>query len=75
MIVLNVQGLTQDDSDTQECLCVSDQLPQYHMHILLGTFDASVGRVNIFKLTIGKNSLPTGTLLTKTIFQLKHNGG
>ena len=31
--------------------------PKYHMKILLGDFVAKVGRENIFKLTIGNESL------------------
>jgi endonuclease/exonuclease/phosphatase family metal-dependent hydrolase len=31
--------------------------PRYHMKILLGDFNAKVGRENIFKLTIGKEIL------------------
>ncbi|KAJ4444054.1 hypothetical protein ANN_05843 [Periplaneta americana] len=34
-----------------------DQLPRYHMKILLGDFNAKVGREDIFKPTIGKKSL------------------
>jgi len=32
--------------------------PKYHIKILLGDFNVKVGRVNIFKLTIGNDSLP-----------------
>jgi len=32
--------------------------PKYHIKILLGDFNVKVGRVNIFKLTIGNESLP-----------------
>jgi len=31
--------------------------PKYHMEILLGDFDAKLGREDIFKLTIGNESL------------------
>ncbi|KAJ4435216.1 hypothetical protein ANN_23794 [Periplaneta americana] len=34
-----------------------DQLPRYHMKILLGDFNAKVGREYIFRPTIGKKSL------------------
>ena len=34
-----------------------DHLPKYHMKILLGDFNAKVGRENIFKPTIGQESL------------------
>jgi hypothetical protein len=33
------------------------KLPKYHMKILLGDSNAKVGRENIFKLTIGNESL------------------
>jgi hypothetical protein len=36
---------------------VFDNFPMYHMKILLGDFNAKVGRKNIFKLTIGIESL------------------
>jgi hypothetical protein len=36
---------------------VFDHLPKYHMKILLGDFNTKVGRENIFKPTIGKESL------------------
>jgi len=36
---------------------VFDNFPKYHMKILLGNFNAKVGRENIFKPTIGNESL------------------
>ena len=34
-----------------------DHFPKYHMKMLLGDFNAKVGRENIFKPTIGWESL------------------
>jgi hypothetical protein len=36
---------------------VFDKSPKYHMRILLGDFNAKVGREDIFKPTIGNESL------------------
>jgi hypothetical protein len=36
---------------------VFDKFPKYHMKILLGDFNAKVGREDIFKLTVGTESL------------------
>jgi hypothetical protein len=36
---------------------VFDKFPKYHMKILLEDFNAEVGREDIFKLTIGNESL------------------
>jgi hypothetical protein len=36
---------------------VFDKFPKYHMKILLGDFNAKVGRENIFKPKIGNESL------------------
>jgi hypothetical protein len=36
---------------------VFDKFPKYHMKILLGDFGAKVGREDIFKQTIGNESL------------------
>jgi endonuclease/exonuclease/phosphatase family metal-dependent hydrolase len=36
---------------------VCDKVPKYHMKILLGDFNAKVGREGIFKPTIGNESL------------------
>jgi hypothetical protein len=40
-----------------EHLLVFDKFPKYHMKILLGGFNAKVGREDIFKPTIGNESL------------------
>jgi hypothetical protein len=45
------------DSFYEELEGVFDQFPRYHMKILLGDFNAKVGRENIFKPTIGNESL------------------
>jgi hypothetical protein len=36
---------------------VFDKFPKYHMNILLGDFNAKVGREDIFKPTIGNERL------------------
>jgi hypothetical protein len=45
------------DSLYEELEHVFDKFPKYHMKILLGDFNAEVGRENIFKPTIGNESL------------------
>jgi hypothetical protein len=45
------------DSFYEELGRVFDQFPRYDMKILLGDFNANVGRENIFKPTIGNESL------------------
>jgi hypothetical protein len=45
------------DSFYEELKQVFDHFPRYHMKILLGDFNAKVGRENIFKPTIGNDSL------------------
>jgi hypothetical protein len=45
------------ESFYEELECVFDKFPKYHMKILLGDFNAIVGREDIFKLTIGNESL------------------
>jgi hypothetical protein len=45
------------DSFYEELEGVFDQFPKYHMKILLGDFNAKVRREDIFKLTIGNESL------------------
>jgi hypothetical protein len=62
-IVVNVHAPSEEKSDTSkdsfyaELEQVFDHLPKYHMKILLGDFNEKVGRENIFKPTIGQESL------------------
>ena len=63
IIVLNVHALNEEKSDESkdsfyvELEQVFDHFPEYHMKILLGDFNAKVGREKIFKSTIGNESL------------------
>jgi hypothetical protein len=63
IIVLNVHAPTEDKTDDvkdsfyMELERVFDIFPKYHMKILLGDFSAKVGRKDIFKLTIGNETL------------------
>jgi exonuclease III len=63
IIVLNVHVPTEDktdyvkDSFYEELERVFDKFPKYHMKILLGDFNAKVGRKDIFKPTVGNESL------------------
>jgi hypothetical protein len=63
IIVLNahapieVKSVVSKDSFYEELQWVSNHFPKYHMKILLGDFNAKVGRENIFKPTIGNESL------------------
>jgi len=63
IIVLTVHAPSDKKSDDskdsfyEELEKVFDHLPKYHMKILLGDFNAKVGRENISKLTIGNESL------------------
>jgi len=45
------------DSFYEELEQVFDHLPKYHMKILFGDFNAKVERENIFKPTIGNESI------------------
>jgi hypothetical protein len=60
---LNVHATTEDkdddikDSFYEELEQVFDQFPRYHMKILLGDFNAKVGRKDIFKPIIVGESL------------------
>jgi hypothetical protein len=62
IVVLNVHAPTEDKTDDgkgsfyEELECVFDRFPKYHMKILLGDFNAKVGREDIFKPTIGNES-------------------
>jgi len=63
-IFLNAQAPSEDKSNYskddfyEELEQVCDNFPTYHMKIVLGDFNAQVGRENIFKPTIGNKSLP-----------------
>jgi hypothetical protein len=63
IIVLNVHAPTEDrtddvkDSFYEELERMFDKFPKYHMKILLRDFNAKVGKEDIFKLTIGNESL------------------
>ena len=63
IIVLNVHAPSEDKSNDskysfyEELEQVFDHFPRYHTKILLGDFNAKVGRENIFKPTIGNESL------------------
>jgi hypothetical protein len=63
IIVLNVHAPTEDKTDDvkdsfyEKLERVLDKFLKYHMKILLGNFNAKVGREEIFKPTIGNKSL------------------
>jgi len=63
IIVVNVHAPSEEKSDEskdsfyEELEQVFDHFPKYHMKMLLGDFNAKVGRENIFKPTIGQESL------------------
>jgi hypothetical protein len=62
-IVLNIHAPTEDKTDEvkdsfyEELERVFDKFPKYHMKILLGDFNAKEGREDVFKETIGDESL------------------
>jgi exonuclease III len=63
IIVLNVHAPTEDKIDDikdrlyEELEQVFDKLCKYHIKILLGDFNAKVGKEDIFKPNIGNESL------------------
>ena len=63
IIVVNVHAPSEEKSDEskdsfyEELEQVFDHFPKYHMKMLLGDFNAKVGRKNIFKPTIGQERL------------------
>ena len=63
IIVINAHAPTEEKDDHiknsfyEELEHTFDQFPRYHMKILLGDFNAKVGREDIFRPTIGKESL------------------
>jgi hypothetical protein len=74
---MNVHAPTEDkiddlkDSFYEELERVFDKYPQYQMEILLGNFNAKVGKEDIFKPRIGNESLceigkDNGVLIVKS---------
>ena len=63
IVLVNVHATREEKSDEakdsfyEELEQVFDQFPKYRMKMLLGDFNAKVGRENIFKATIGQESL------------------
>jgi len=63
IIVLNVHATSEEKSDDskdrfyEKLEQVFDHFPRYHMKILLGDFNAKVGRENVFNPTVGNESL------------------
>ena len=63
IIVVNVLAPSEEkineskDSFYEDLEQVFNHFPKYHMKMLLGDFNAKVGRENIFKPTIGQESL------------------
>jgi hypothetical protein len=63
IIILNVHAPTEDKTDDmkdsfyEELECAFIQFPNNHMEILLGDFNAKVGREDILKSTIWNESL------------------
>ena len=55
IILVNVHAPSEEKSDELEQ--VFDHFPKYHMKMILVDFNAKVGRENIFKPTIGQESL------------------
>ena len=63
IVILNVKAQTEEKSDDwkysfyEEFKQVFDHFPKYHIQILLGDFNANLGREDIFKWTVGSESL------------------
>jgi exonuclease III len=63
IIVLNTDAPTEDKTNDvknrfyEELECVFDKFPKYHMKILLGDFNAKVGREDIFIPTTGLSQI------------------
>ena len=63
IVVVNVHAASEEKSDESkdsfygELEQVFDHFPKYHMKMLLGDFNAKVGKENIFKPTTGQESL------------------
>jgi hypothetical protein len=59
IVVMNIHARTEHDigSFYEELERAFDKFPKYHTNILLGDFNAKVGKEEIFKPTIGNESL------------------
>jgi hypothetical protein len=63
IVVLDVHSPTENKTDNMkgsfyyELERVFDKFPKYHIKILLGNFNAKVGREGIFKPTAGNKNL------------------
>jgi hypothetical protein len=63
IIVLNVHAPTEDKTDDvkdsfyEELECVFDKFPKYYLKILFRDFNTKVGLEDVFKPTIGNESL------------------
>jgi len=63
IIALNVHAPSEEKSDDskgssyEESEQISNHFPNHYMKIMLGDFNAKVGRENIFNLTTGNKSL------------------
>jgi hypothetical protein len=63
IFILKVHATTEDKIDDtkgrfyKEPELLFDKFPKYHMKILLGGFNADIGREDIFKPTIGNESV------------------
>jgi hypothetical protein len=59
MIYITTEEKNNDSNDSlsEELEQVFDHFPKYHVKILLGEFNAKLGREDIFKLTIGNESV------------------
>jgi endonuclease/exonuclease/phosphatase family metal-dependent hydrolase len=55
--LVRVQEVRWDGGGTEELEQVFDKFPKYHMKILLGDFNAKIGREDIFKPTVGNESV------------------
>jgi len=69
IIVVNVHAPSEEKSDEaedsfyEELEQVFDHFPKYHMKMLLGDFNAKVGKENIFKPTTDQDSNDNGVRL------------
>ena len=81
IIVVNVHAPSEEKSDEskdsfyEELEQVFDRFPKYYVKMLLGDFNAKVGRENIFKPTIGQESLHQDSNDNSKLRHVKKSGG